>query len=72
MAIRLNQARTIYIQAVTSGATNYTRRPVDAMHRLVVKVTSIPVVAARIYIRHRIAPRSSTPTRIIPIPIGSE
>ena len=50
-AIRLNQARIIYKQAVTIGATNYTRRPVVAIHRLVVKPTRIPVIVARIYIR---------------------
>ena len=72
MAIRLNQACSTHIQVVTIGATNYTRRPVVANHRLVVKPTRIPVIVARIYIRQWISSSSSTPTLIIPIPIGSE
>ena len=51
IAIRFNQACTIHIQVVTIGATNYTRRPVVAIQRLVVKPTRIPVIVARIYIR---------------------
>ena len=35
-AIRLNQACIKHIQVVTIGATNYTRRPVAAIHRLAV------------------------------------
>ncbi|MBP5204948.1 hypothetical protein J6Z37_01455, partial [Candidatus Saccharibacteria bacterium] len=50
-AIRFNQACTTHIQVVTTGATNYTRRPVVAKQRLVVKPTRTPVIAARIYIR---------------------
>ena len=50
-AIRFNQARTTHIQVVTIGATNYSRGPVAATQRLVVKPTSVPVVVARIYIR---------------------
>ena len=45
-AIRLNQASIIHTQVVTTGATNYTRRPVGAMQRLVVKPTRIPVIVA--------------------------
>ena len=51
IATRLNQACIIHSQVVTNGATNYTRRPVVAIHRLVVKPTLIPVIVARIYIR---------------------
>ena len=51
IAIRFNQACTIHRQAVTSGATNYTRRPVDAIQRLVVKPTRTPVIVTSIYIR---------------------
>ena len=72
IAIRRNQARTMHIQAVTIGATNYTRRPVEAIQRLAVKPTRIPVIVARIYIRQWISSSPSTPTLIIPIPIGSE
>ena len=72
IAIRFNQACTTQIQAVTIGATNYTRRPVVAIHRLEVKPTRTPVIAARIYIRQWIASSILIPTRIILIPIGSE
>ena len=72
IATRLNQAGIIHSQAVTIGATNYTRGPVVAIHRLVVKPTRIPVIAPRIYIRQWITSSPSTPTLIILIPIGSE
>ena len=71
-AKRFNQACTKHIQAVTIGATNYTRRPVAATQRLVVKPTRTPVIVARMYIRQWISSSPSTPTLIIPIPIGSE
>ena len=48
---RLNQTRAIHIQAVTTGTSINSRRPVVAIQRLVVKPTSIPVVVAWIYIR---------------------
>ena len=51
MASRFNQARAKHIKVVTTGTTNYTRRPVVAKQRLVVKPTRIPVIVARIYIR---------------------
>ena len=70
--VRLNQASTIHMQAVTTGATNYTRWPVDATHRLVVKHTRIPVIEAGIDIRQWITSSILTPTLIILIPIGSE
>ena len=70
--IRLNQACIIHIQIVTTGATNYTRWPVVASHRLGVKHTRIPVIVARMYIRQWISSSPSTPTLIILIPIGSE
>ena len=71
-ATRFNQACIIHNQAVTTGATTYTRRPVVAIQRLVVKHARIPVIVARIDIRQWIAPSISASTRIILIPIGSE
>ena len=72
IAKRFKQACTIHRQVVTIGATNYTRRPVEATQRLGVKPTRIPVIVARMYIRQWISSSPSTPTLIIPIPIGSE
>ena len=72
MGVRLNQASTIHTQAVTSGASINTRRPVVAIHRLVVKHARTPVIEARIDIRQWIASSIPTPTLIILIPIGSE
>ena len=72
IGVCLNQASTSYSQVVTIGAIINTRRPVVSMHRLEVKPTRTPVIAARIYIRQWIRSCATIPTLIIPIPIGSE
>ena len=72
ITIRFNQVYTIHTHTIAKVAIINARRPIVAIQRLEEKLTRIPEIKSRIYIRQWIRSCTTIPTLIIPIPIGSE